>query len=117
MTHPMNVPVLPLPDSVSSYLAARAAEDVDRALSTFTPSAEVTDDGRTYSGTAAIRTFLTTAGAQFEYTSTLVGVERLDDEVWIAHHRIEGNFPGGVADLAYRFELSGGLIARLDITA
>lgn len=72
MTNPTSVPVLPLPDSVRSYLAARAEGDVARALA---------------------------------------------DEVWIAHHRIEGNFPGGVADLAYRFEVSGGLIARLDITA
>ena len=32
-------------------------------------------------------------------------------------NRIEGDFPGGVADLAYRFDVSSGLIDRLDITA
>ena len=68
-------------------------------------------------GTAAIRTFLSTAGAEFDYTTTFLGAEQLDDLVWVAHHRVEGDFPGGVADLACRFELSSGLIARLHIVA
>jgi hypothetical protein len=59
---------------------------------------------------------LSTAGAQFAYTTTLLSAQQLDDAVWVAHHRIEGDFPGGVADLAFRFELSDALIARLHIT-
>ena len=43
--------------------------------------------------------------------------ERVDGAAWVAHHRLEGDFPGGVAELAYRFELSDGLVARLHIAA
>lgn len=116
MTHPTHVPLTRLPDPVRTYLTAHASRDVDRALSTFDPAGEVADDGRTYNGAAAIRTFLTTAGAEFDYTTTLLGAEQLDDEVWLTHHRIEGDFPGGVADLTFRFELLSGLITRLQIT-
>jgi hypothetical protein len=117
MTNRISVPLPGLPDPVRTYLTARASGDVDRALSVFSPAAEVADDGRTYQGTAAIRTFLTTAGAEFDYTTTFLSAEQLDDGVWVAHHRIEGDFPGGVALLAFRFELSNGLIARLHIAA
>jgi hypothetical protein len=117
MTHAPDVSATRLPAPVRSYLDARAAGDVARALSTFSPTAEVTDDGRTYRGAAAIRTFLTAAGSQYTYTTTLTGAERVEEHVWIAHHRIQGDFPGGVADLSFRFELSSGSIASLRITA
>ena len=116
MTHTTNAPHTQLPHPVRTYLDARASGDVDRALSTFSPAAEVADDGRTYHGTAGIRAFVSTAGADFDYTTTFLGAEQLDD-VWVARQRIEGNFPGGAADLSLRFELSSGLIARLHITA
>jgi hypothetical protein len=115
MTDIEDAPFNRLPDPVRTYLAARASRDVDGALATFRPEAEVVDDGRTYRGTAAIRSFLTTAGAQFDYTTTLLGAERLDDAEWVAHHRIQGDFPGGVVDLAFRFEMADGRIARLHI--
>ena len=117
MTHPTTVPVTQLPDTLRSYLAAHAVRDVDRALAAFSDTAEVVDDGSTYRGLEGIRTFLSTAGAEFTYTTELVGVERVDDAVWVVHNRIEGDFPGGVADLAYRFQLSGDVITRLRITA
>ena len=115
MTHPTPVPVTELPDTIRSYLTAHAARDVDEALAPFDPAAEVVDDCRTYRGPAAIRTFLRTAGTRFNYTTELLGAERIDDAAWIAHHRLEGDFPGGVVELAYRFELSSGLITRLHI--
>lgn len=116
MTNTTEVLLARLPAAVRTCLSARASRDVEQALSTFSLSAEVVDDGHTYRGTAAIRSFLGTAGAQFEYTTTLLSTEQPDDAVWVAHHRIEGDFPGGVADLAFRFELSDALIARLRIT-
>ena len=117
MTHPAPVPVTQLPDTIRAFLTAHAARDVDRALTAFSPTAEVVDQGHTSRGTAEIRTFLGTAGAEFDYTTTLLGAERVDDAVWVAHQRIQGDFPGGVADLAYRFEMSGGLVDRLEIAS
>ena len=117
MTNPVTLPVDQLPDTVRDYLDARAAGDLDRALAAFGPDAEVLDEGRTYRGAEGIRTFLTKAGAQFTFTTELVGAERVDDALWVAHHRLEGDFPGGVAELAFRFQMAGGLIARLHVTA
>ena len=115
MTHTTTVPITQLPDLIRSFLEAHAARDVDRALLAFAPTAEVMDEGRTFRGTDEVRSFLRTAGSQFTYTTQLLGAERLTVDVWVAHNRIEGDFPGGVADLAFRFELVDGLIARLTI--
>lgn len=89
MTPPTTVPITELPATVRDCLAARDARDVDRALAASSPTAEVVHEGRAYRGPAGIRTFLTTAGAPFTYTS----------------------------ELAFRFELVGGLVTRLRITA
>lgn len=117
MTTPTTVPVTSLPTVIRTYLTAHAARDVDGALAAFSPSAEVVDQGETFQGTAAIRTFLGAAGAEFDYTTELLGAERVDDAHWVAYNRLEGDFPGGVAELAYRFELADGLVERLEIGA
>jgi hypothetical protein len=84
----------------------------DVALASFSPTAEVGDEGRAFRGPAEIRTFLRTAGTQFEYTTELLRAERADGATWVAHHRLEGDFPGGVAELAYRWSTTQDL-ARL----
>ena len=104
-----------LPATIRGFLAAHAARDVDAALRAFTPTAVVVDDGTTYRGSEEIRDFVSGAGAEFTYTTELVGTERVDDRHWVAIHRIEGDFPGGVADLRYRFTLDGDLVAELII--
>ena len=104
-----------LPATIRGFLAAHAARDVDAALRAFTPTAVVVDDGTTYRGSEEIRDFVSGAGAEFTYTTELVGTERVDDRHWVAVHRIEGDFPGGVADLRYSFTLDGDLVAELII--
>ena len=91
------------------------ARDADAALRAFTPTAVVVDDGTTYRGTDEIRRFLSRAGAEFTYTTELVGAQRVDDERWVVTNRLEGDFPGGVAELRYRFAMDGDLIAELVI--
>jgi ketosteroid isomerase-like protein len=104
-----------LPGTIRSYLEAHAARDIDVALRHFAPGAVVTDQGQTFRGTDQIREFLCAAGAEFSYTTELIGAQHIDDAHWIATNRLEGDFPGGVADLDYRFELDGDLIAELVI--
>ncbi|GAB3049998.1 hypothetical protein [Sediminivirga luteola] len=80
-------------------------------LAGFTAGAVVQDDGRTHSGRAAIASWLAEASTAFDYTSTLIGYQPGRAAV-----RIEGNFPGGVADLTYAFDLDeDGRITRLTI--
>ncbi len=104
-----------LPATIRGYLAAHQSREAGVALRTFAPTAVVVDDGTTYRGAEEIRRFLSEAGAQFAYTTELIGAERLDDTHWAATNRLEGDFPGGVVELRHRFELDGDLIAELVI--
>ncbi|MCZ2860300.1 nuclear transport factor 2 family protein [Blastococcus sp. VKM Ac-2987] len=115
MTSPTSIQPDQLPVMIRGYLAAHDAGDADTALRAFTPTAVVVDDGITYRGTEEIRRFLAKAGAEFTYTSTLVAAERSDDAHWVATKHLEGDFPGGVVDLRYRFAMDGDLVAELVI--
>lgn len=115
MTTPTRIPPSELPAVLRGFLAAHEARDVDAALRVFTPTAVVVDDGTTYRGTEEIRRFLSRAGAEFRYTTELVAAQRVDDTHWVATHRLEGDFPGGVVELGYRFALEGDLVAELVI--
>lgn len=75
----------------------------------------VVDQGETFRGTHRVVDFLRSAGGEFTYTTELVGAQRVDDAHWVAVNRLEGDFPGGVADLRYRFTLADDLIAELVI--
>ncbi|MBJ7453783.1 MAG: nuclear transport factor 2 family protein [Blastococcus sp.] len=115
MTETTSIPTDQLPATIRGYLAAHVAGDTDTALRAFAPAAVVVDDGSTYRGTDEIRAFLATAGSEFSYTTALVGAERIDDAHWVAVNHLEGDFPGGVVDLRYRFALAGDLVAELVI--
>ncbi|MCZ2805171.1 nuclear transport factor 2 family protein [Modestobacter sp. VKM Ac-2983] len=113
MTSPTRIQLDQLPATIRGYLAAHDAGDADTALRAFSPTAVVVDDGLTYRGTEEIRRFLAKAGAEFTYTSTLVAAERSDDAHWVATKHLEGDFPGGVVDLRYRFVMDGDCIREL----
>jgi ketosteroid isomerase-like protein len=115
MTTPTSIYAEQLPATVRDFLTAHVARDADAALRAFTPTAVVVDDGTTYRGTEEIRRFLSKAGAEYSYTTELVGAQRVDDAHWVATNRLEGDFPGGVVDLGYRFAVDGDLIAELVI--
>ena len=115
MSTPTSIRPDQLPVAIRDYLAAHQARDAETALRAFTPTAVVVDDGTTYRGTEEIRRFLTKAGSEFTYTTTPVAAERTDDTHWVAAHRLEGDFPGGVAVLRYRFAMDGDLVAELVI--
>ncbi|MEU2679677.1 nuclear transport factor 2 family protein [Streptomyces sp. NPDC007107] len=105
--HPGEVDIADLPEAVRSFLRAHEARDFSTATAAFAPEATVTDDGRSYQGTDAIRGWLEQAGTQYTYTATPVGAERDDPDRFTVVQRLEGDFPGGVVDLHYRFVLDG----------
>ncbi|MER5917827.1 nuclear transport factor 2 family protein [Streptomyces sp. NPDC001982] len=111
----MNATPIELPDAVSRYLEAHLVRNTPTALSAFHESATVTDEGVTHTGTAAIETWLSTAASEFTFTTERLGAEQLDDTHWVVTNRLEGDFPGGRADLRYRFTLRSGLIGDLTI--
>lgn len=114
-TTPQDIDPTQLPATIRAFLAAQTAGETDAAARTFTEDAVVTDQGETFRGTEQVRDFLQHAGSEFTYTTELVAARRLDDDHWVAVNHLEGDFPGGVADLDYRFTLAGDLIAELAI--
>jgi ketosteroid isomerase-like protein len=106
-----------LPRTITDYLAAHRERDADTAISYFTNDAAVTDDGKTYHGTAGIHTWLDRSAREYTYTVELTSAEKIDDKHYTAINHLEGDFPGGVADLHFRFALRDGRIARLVIEA
>jgi hypothetical protein len=78
-------------------------------------NATVTDDGHEYHGRDEIRDWLASASKQFTYTRTLTGADAIDATSWLVTNHLEGNFPGGVVDLRYRFVLTDDRISVLDI--
>lgn len=104
-----------LPEVVSRYQAAHDRRDTETALAAFRPDATVVDDGHTYRGANEIRRWLATAASEYTFTRTLLSAEAGDDGSWVVVNHLEGDFPGGVVDLRYRFVLRGDLIAELVI--
>ncbi len=113
MTPPTSIQPDQLPTTIRSFLTAHVVRDADAALRAFAPTAVVVDENTTYRGTEEIRRFVSDAGTEFSYTTELVAAERDDDMHWVATNRLEGDFPGGVVDLRYRFAMDGDLIAEL----
>lgn len=108
-----------LPATIRAFLDAQAARDEQRALPLLTDDAvvvDVADGGEVFSGRDGLRRFVVEAGAQFSYTTTTTKTVR-DGDVWVVGQHLEGDFPGGAADLDYRFVLDGDRIARLDVVA
>ena len=103
------------PEVIQRYLVARDARDTEGALATFSPDATVTDEHHDHHGTAEIRAWLDTAAAEYTFTRTLLSVDAVDEDTWVLENRLEGDFPGGVVDLAFRIVLRDGLIGELAI--
>ena len=97
-----------LPAAIKSYLTAAD-------VTVFTADAVVRDDGHTYRGTDEIRGWLADAAGEYTWTATLTGATRLDAVRYELRQHLEGDFPGGVVDLRYRFTLRGDLVSELVI--
>ena len=104
-----------VPDVVGQYQDAHDRHDVETALAAFAPDGRVTDDGHEYRGEDEIRDWLARASTEFTYTRTLIGAEAIDANSWLVTNHLEGDFPGGVVDLRYRFVLDDGRISELEI--
>lgn len=105
---------LPLPEPIAAYFAAEHTPDA--LTHCFAAHAVFQDDGRTYIGIDAIKTFMAEASAKFGATSEPFAVEQ-DNGIHCVRANVAGNFPGSPVVLSYRFRLEHGLIAALEVTA
>ena len=104
-----------LPATVRGFLAAHVVGDADAASSFFAEDAVAVDQGESFHGREKIYAFLRDAGSEFEYTTEQIGAARVDDNHWVVTLRLEGTFPGGVAELDYRFTTRGSVVTELVI--
>ncbi len=103
------------PAVVTRYLAAAAAGEFATLADCFTADGTVTDEGHTYRGRIEIIGWRESLASQFTYTATVTSSEPINDSEYRVTAHLVGDFPGGVADLTYRFVLDDGLIADLTI--
>ncbi|OKJ77751.1 nuclear transport factor 2 family protein [Streptomyces sp. CB02460] len=115
MTHHTDLPSDPLPNAVRRFLAAHIVRDADTASSFLTEDAVIVDQDETFRGRDETYGFLRDAGSEFAYTTEQIGAHRVDGTHWVVTVRLEGTFPGGVAELDYRFALRADRIAELVI--
>ncbi|MGW3330511.1 nuclear transport factor 2 family protein [Streptomyces rubiginosohelvolus] len=115
MTQHTDLPSDLLPTAVRQFLAAHIVRGTDTASSFLAEDAVIVDQGETFRGREETYAFLRDAGSEFEYTTEQIGAHRVDDTHWVVTVRLEGTFPGGVAELDYRFALRDDLIAELVI--
>ena len=105
---------LTLPESIAAYFTAEHKPDA--LAHCFTTQAVMKDDGHTYTGINAIKTFMAEASAKYSATSVPFAIEQKEG-FQLVRAEITGNFPGSPIVLSYRFRLEGGLISSLEITA
>jgi ketosteroid isomerase-like protein len=104
-----------IPTAVTRYFEADAGRDIEALLSLFTDDAVVLDEGRTWSGPAAIRDWQLGPASRYQYTTELTDIASTGDDRYRATGRLEGNFPGGTAQLHWDFTLAGERIDHLEI--
>jgi ketosteroid isomerase-like protein len=103
------------PDVIRRYFVAADAGDLEALAACFTPDGAVVDEDQTFVGHDEIIRWRRELAGKFTYTSELTGTESGAGNVHRAFVHIEGNFPGGQADLTFRFALDRDLISALTI--
>ncbi|HEY7993181.1 MAG TPA: nuclear transport factor 2 family protein [Candidatus Eremiobacteraceae bacterium] len=102
-------------DVINRYFVAQSTRDFDTLVGMFTGDGFVIDEGKTWSGRSGIREWRDKAASVYQYTTQVLQVHEDDENEYTALVRLEGNFPGGIVELEYRFALAGRLIKSLEI--
>jgi hypothetical protein len=106
---------LNLPEPIAAYFAADKLNP-EAIARCFTAQAVVKDEGRTHTGTDAIKAWKAAASNAYTYTVNPFSLDQKGSSHAV-RSRVTGNFPGSPIDLQYDFRLERGLIASLEITA
>jgi hypothetical protein len=102
-----------VPPVVTRYL--NAADDSSALAACFVEDGVVVDEGATYVGRAEIVAWRERAASRWTYTTEITGLSATGVDRYLVEAHLEGDFPGGVADLAFDFTVRDGLIASLAI--
>jgi hypothetical protein len=103
-----------LPSAIQGYFAGKYARDFTMAVSGFSASAVVKDEGRDHQGPVAIRTWIEETAAKYEDRAEVRAVSSCGDTVEVTAD-VTGRFPGSPILLRFKFTLDDGQISRLEI--
>jgi hypothetical protein len=104
------------PAAIQRYFTAQITRDWTTQVELFAQDAVVIDEGHTMRGSNEIRAWRADTASRYEYTTEVRNVDAIGDGQYLASAHLEGNFPGGTADLHYRFDIENDQIQRLEIT-
>ena len=107
-----------LPAVIVTYLRLASgpqASDAEAVANCFTDDAELVDEGQTRRGRAAVCDWWRGPATAFDYAVEVRSTRGVDDHRYVVFTTLKGNFPGGTVELANRFTIRDGLIARLEI--
>jgi hypothetical protein len=105
----------PVAGVITRYFEAADRRHNDAIVALFTDNAIVVDEGETWRGAKEIRAWREGGPSTYQYTTEVLGTERTGENTYVVAIRLEGNFPGGTAELKSRFTIDGDLISRLEI--
>ena len=74
---------IPETSVITRYFAADARRDIDALVALFTKEAVVVDEGQTYHGTSEIRSWQDGAASRYQYTTEVIGSERIGEESYL----------------------------------
>lgn len=103
-----------LPPIIAAYFEADRSGSAERVARCFTPTATVTDEGRSHVGHEAITRWKVGASRQYTYVVDPMAMES-DGERAVVTGRVAGDFPGSPVDLRYVFVVADDGIAALEI--
>jgi hypothetical protein len=103
------------PEVISGYFDADARHDVDAVVALFTDDAVVIDEGQTWRGSSEIRAWREGPASRYEYSTQLSGTWEAGPGEYLLSGTLSGNFPGGTANLTWRFTIAGNSIKQLRI--
>lgn len=103
-----------LPPSIRSYFAGKNARDVAMAVSGFSRSAVVTDEGRDHAGAAAIRAWIEETSERYHDKAAIRSVAAEANRL-VVTAEISGIFPNSPVVLRFGFTLEDDRIVRLEI--
>jgi uncharacterized protein (TIGR02246 family) len=104
-----------VPEVVTRYFEADARRDIDAVVALFADDAVVVDEGETWRGIDEIRAWRDGPASKYEYTTEVFDTEPTGEDGYVVTGRLEGNFPGGTADVTWRFTVDGDRISHLRI--
>ncbi|RZJ18588.1 MAG: nuclear transport factor 2 family protein [Haliea sp.] len=105
-----------LPDAIARYIAGANAADSEAVAASFTPGAVVRDEGKDWTGRAAIVQWKEETTRKYRPQTAVTGVESRQGQTLVTAS-VSGDFAGSPVVLTYAFTLKDGLIDRLRIVA